>query len=135
MALVASQSGDLLLLKYLLSFQTNVNANQEMHLYNNNHTPTSNDVLTNFTESIASNYTGVMLVGAAWTCTTAGSAGATASYAQQAFNFSAADTIYGYFVTSPNKGTLLWAELFTGGPFTLPASGGSIQVTPKLSLT
>jgi hypothetical protein len=108
--------------------------NVEMHLYNNNKTPAENDQIAQYTESVASNYTGVLLSGAQWTVASGAVAGATATYAQQSFNFSGADTIYGYFVTSTSKAVLLWAELFTGGPFTLPSSGGTIAVTPKISL-
>lgn len=109
-------------------------ADVEMHLYKNNRTPAETDDITFYTESVASNYSAVRLTGAAWTVASGGVAGATATYAQQSFNFSAADTIYGYYVTSQQKQVLLWAELFSGGPFTLPSSGGTIAVTPKISL-
>lgn len=133
MPLVAAISGDVLLLRYMLNFQASSDC--EMHLYNNNKTPAPTDVLGNYTESVASNYSGARLVGTAWTVASGASIGATATYAQQSFNFSGADTIYGYFVTASQKSVLLWAELFTGGPFTLPSSGGTIAVTPKISLT
>lgn len=107
----------------------------EVHLYTNNKTPAPTDGLNNYTESVASNYTGFRLFGTQWTVSSGVSVGATATYAVQNFNFSAADTIYGYFVTSAQKGVLLWAELFTGGPFVLPASGGTIALTPKISLS
>ena len=107
----------------------------EVHLYNNNQTPTPTDGLGNYTESTATNYSAFRLTGAQWTVASGASAGATATYAVQNFNFSAADTIYGYFVTSQQKQVLLWAELFTGGPFTLPSTGGTIALTPKISLT
>ncbi len=107
----------------------------EYHLYTNNKTPAPTDTLANYTESVASNYTGFRMFGSQWTVSSGVSAGATATYAQQAFNFSAADTIYGYFVTSQQKQVLLWAEIFTGGPFILPSSGGTIALTPKISLT
>lgn len=99
-----------------------------MHLYNNNKTPAETDQIAQYTETTASNYTGVLLAGTQWTVASGVSVGATATYAQQSFNFSSADTIYGYFVTSTSKAVLLWAELFTGGPFTLPGSGGTIAV-------
>ena len=134
MALLAPIVGDVLLLRYMLNFQAAVNV--EMRLYNNNHTPGVNDSLGSFTESVASNYTATLLTGASWTVASGSPSGATATYAQQSYNFSAADTIYGYFITS-NAGTVgpYWAELFTGGPFTLPSSGGTIAVTPRISLT
>jgi len=133
MPLVAAISGDVLLLEYMLN--VTAQADCEVHLYNNNHTPTPTDSLTNYTESQANNYSAFRLFGAQWTVASGVSAGATANYATQNFNFSTADTIYGYFVTSPNKAVLLWAEIFTGGPFALPATGGTIALTPKISLT
>lgn len=132
MPLLAPICGDVLLLRYMLNFTAS--SDVEMHLYNNNRTPAESDVVTMYTESTASNYSAVRLTGTAWTVASGSPAGATANYAQQSFNFSAADTIYGYYVTSQQKQVLLWAELFSGGPFTLPSSGGTIAVTPKISL-
>lgn len=132
MSLIAMISGDVLLLRYMLNFVPSSDC--EMHLYNNNRTPAATDVLSNYTESVATNYSGVRLVGSAWTVTSGASAGATASYAQQSFNFSSADTIYGYFVTNSQKSTLLWTEAFVGGPFALPSAGGNIQITPRITL-
>lgn len=133
MALLAQISGDVLLLRYMLNNTTQ--ADCEYHLYTNNKTPAATDGLNNYTESVASNYTGYRLLGSQWTVSSGVSAGATATYAVQNFNFSAADTIYGYFATSLNKAVLLWAEIFTGGPFVLPSSGGTIALTPRISLT
>lgn len=107
----------------------------EIRLYSNNRTPAATDTLAAYTESVASNYSAFRLFGASWTVASGTPVGATATYAQQSFNFSAADTIYGYYVTAQQKSLVLWAELFTGGPFTLPPSGGSIAVTPRISLT
>lgn len=118
---------------YMLNFSASSDA--EVHLYTNNKTPAPTDSVNNYTESVASNYTGFRLFGAQWTISSGVSLGATASYAVQNFNFSAADTIYGYFVTSSQKAVLLWAEIFTGGPFVLPVSGGTIALTPRVSLT
>lgn len=119
----------------MLNFATPTNV--IMRLYTNNRTPSETDALTFYTETTAgAPYTAVSLTGAAWTVSSGASAGATATYAQQTFNFSTADTIYGYFVTSGDAPprVLLWSELFTGGPFQLPSSGGTIAVTPKISL-
>lgn len=124
--------GDVLLLRYMLNFQSP--ADVQMRLYSNNFTPHESTVMSDFTESTATNYTAVTLAGASWTVASGASAGSTGTYAQQSFNFSTSDTIYGYYVTSGGARTLLWAERFTGGPFTLPTSGGTIAVTPKISL-
>ena len=133
MALTAQISGDVLLLRYMSNHT--VPSDCEIRLYTNNRTPAPTDTLAGYTESVASNYSAFRLFGTQWTVSSGVTAGATATYAQQSFNFSAADTIYGYFVTSQQSAVLLWAEIFTGGPFTLPVSGGTIAVTPKISLT
>jgi hypothetical protein len=133
MPLTVPITGDLLLLKYMLNNQAP--ADVQMRLYNNNITPHESSEMADFTESVAASpYTAVTLTGASWVCTSGATAGATATYAQQNFNFSTADTIYGYFITSGGARTMLWAERFTGGPFQLPVSGGTIAITPKISL-
>jgi hypothetical protein len=88
----------------------------EMRLFTNNQTPAETHDLTNYTESVASNYSAFRLTGAAWTVASGSPAGATATYAQQNFNFSAADTVYGYYVTAVQKTVLLWAERLTFEP-------------------
>lgn len=132
MPLVAPIVGNVLMLRYMLNHTSP--GNVELRLYNNNVTPVETDSLATYLECSASNYTGVVLTGSSWTVSSGSPNGSTATYAQQSFNFSAADTVYGYFVTTAGKGNLLWAERFTGGPFTLPSSGGTIAVTPKISL-
>ena len=125
--------GDTLLLRYMLNNVTP--ADVQMRLYSNNVTPHESSALSDFTESAATSpYTAVTLSGASWTVSSGATAGSTGTYAAQNFNFSTADTIYGYFITSGGARTLLWAERFSGGPFQLPTSGGQIQVNPKISL-
>lgn len=132
MALLAPITGDVLLLRYMVNFSQP--ADLELRLYTNNQTPSETDNLPNYTESTASNYSAIRLLGGSWTVSSGVSAGATATYAQQSFNFSAADTIYGYFVTSQLRRELCWAEKFQGGPFQIPAAGASIQLVPRVSL-
>ncbi len=132
MALLTPIPRNVLLLRYMPNFTEATDV--EMHFYNNNYTPTDTESVTNYPENVATNYSGIRLTGAAWTVASGTTSGGTATYAQQSFNFSAADTIYGYFVTSQQKQVLLWAERFVGGPFQLPSSGGTIAVTPKISL-
>jgi len=108
--------------------------NVNLRLYNNNVTPSETDTLSTYTESTASNYTAIVLAGGSWTVSSGSPNGATATYPQVDFNFSAADTIYGYFVTTSGGGNLLWAERFSSSPFTLPGSGGTISVTGRISL-
>ena len=94
---------------YMLNFQAP--ADVQMRLYSNNITPHESSALADFTESAAATpYTAVTLTGGSWTVASGATAGSTGTYAQQNFNFSTADTIYGYFITSGGARTLLWAE-------------------------
>lgn len=133
MSITATITGDVLLLRHMLNNDTPTNL--ECRLFNNNHTPAPTDSWSNFTETTASNYSAIALLGSNWTVSSGVSAGATATYATQSFNFSAADNIYGYVVCTPGKGSILWGEMFAGAPFTLPSSGGTIQLGLKISLT
>lgn len=132
MALLSPVVGNILLLRYMLNNATPGDVN--LRLFNNNVTPAETDSLATYVESTASNYTATSLTGASWTVASGSPNGSTATYPQVNFNFSAADTIYGYFVTTAGGGNLLWAERFSGGPFVLPGSGGVISITPRISL-
>jgi len=72
-----------------------------------------------------------------------------ASYAQQTFTFTGADSVAGYYVqcvkartsgttapTAPTAGVsdsiLMWAERFNDGPYVIPSGGGTIKITPKI---
>jgi len=104
-----------------------------LHLYSNNYTPVEGSAVGNFTEASASGYAAKSLTGSSWTITT--TTGTTeAVYAEQTFTFTAAQVVYGYYVTDAANTGLLWAELFTGAPFNIPSGGGSIKVTPRIQL-
>jgi hypothetical protein len=57
------------------------------------------------------------------------------TYPDQVFNFDDAESVYGYYVTDQANGHILWGERFAAAPFNIPASGGTITLTPKLSLS
>ena len=132
MALLAPKVGAEQLSKVLVNNVAPTNV--KLHLYTNNHTPAEGDVLGSYTESTAAGYAAAVLTGASWTITAGSSAGAVASYPQVTFTYTAAETVYGYYVTDNSSLILLWAELFTGGPFVVPSAGGTIQVTPGFTL-
>jgi hypothetical protein len=111
----------------------NAPQNATYHLYTNNHTPAQGDTLANYTESTDPSYGAATLTGASWTIATAAGV-TTATYAATNFNFANAATLYGYYVTTADGVNLLWAELFTGGPINLAAGGGTVQITPTISL-
>lgn len=105
----------------------------KLRLFKNNYTPVEAATAASFTQANAAGYAEQTLTGATWTVAT--NAGVTeASYPERTFNFTAADTIYGYYVVDSAGTTVLWAERFDGAPFNIPAGGGSVKVTPRIRL-
>jgi hypothetical protein len=131
MALLAPDVGEVIMLSRILNKAAT--GDVKLHLYTNNYTPVEGSLLANFTECVATGYAVKTLTGASWTVATA--AGTTeASYAEQTFTLTASATVYGYYVTDSAGTGLLWAELFSGGPFSIPSGGGDVRVTPKIQL-
>ncbi len=133
MGLLSPNVGEVLLLKYMLNYTSPTNV--ELRLYTNNATPAYTDVLASYTESSAAGYGGITMAGTAWTvATTSGTT--VANFAQQTFSYTTSESVYGYFVTSNGKGQVLWAERFSGAvPFNIPSGGGTISITPRVTLT
>jgi hypothetical protein len=137
MTLQSPTVGEVTLLQYLVALATPTNL--VLHLYTNDPTSGPNPfapgtVIANFTEAAATGYNPITLVGSNWTTTTPASLG-TAVYSEVTFTFTTAVSVYGYYVTSTNASTLLWCERFSGAPFTLPTGGGTIGISPKVTLT
>jgi len=132
-SLLAPNVGEVLLLKYMLNYAAPTNV--ELRLYTNNLTPASTDILASYTESSAAGYAGITLIGTQWTvATTSGTS--VANYAQQTFSYTTSESVYGYYVTSNGRGQVLWAERFSGGvPFAIPGGGGTVSITPRVTLT
>ena len=133
MSLLAPNVGEQLLLEYMLNFAAPTNV--ELRLYTNNLTPAYSDTLVSYTESSAAGYASLVLTGSLWTV--AISSGTTvANFAQQTFSYTTSESVYGYFVTSHSKGQVLWAERFSGAvPFNIPSGGGTVSITPRVTLT
>ena len=104
-----------------------------LHLYSNDKTPADADIVSSYTESTGTGYGAITLTGSGWTISSIANVG-TASYAQQTFTMSSALTAYGYYVTNSAGTKLIWAERFTAPPYTLPAGGGTIKITPNFTL-
>lgn len=131
MTLLAPDTGDQLFLKYALN--NTAASNPKLHLYTNNYTPAKGDTTGSYTEcSTATGYAAVTLPGTSWTVSTTSHV-TTASYAAQTFTLTASATIYGYYITDNSSSNVLWAELFSGGPFNIPSGGGSVTVTPTIT--
>lgn len=128
MALVVPNVGEVKLLKYMLNNQAALN--QVLHLYSNDPSLSQNSVIGDFSEVSAAGYSAVTLTGTNWTVNSLTSTG---SYTEQTFTFSTSATAYGYYVTT-TANDLLWCERFTTAPFSLPGSGGQIQITLNITL-
>lgn len=129
MALVVPDQGEVEKLSRMLN--KSATGDVVLRLYTNNYTPIEGSVVGDFTDATAAGYAAKTLTGSSWTISTVGNV-STAAYAEQTFTFTAGETCYGYFVTNAADDKVLWAELFTDGPYVIPAGGGDINVTPKI---
>lgn len=141
MSLLVPDIGEILMLQYLVNMISTdgtaapASGQRLLRLFTNNLTPAESTTLATVTEALgASGYLPVTLVGSSWTTTqTAGTT--TAVYSEQTFTFTTAVTVYGYYVTTIyGSPALLWLERFSGAPFILPAGGGQIAISPRISL-
>ena len=131
MTLTAPTVGEMKLLEYIVNKDTPTEL--VLHLFKNNPAISDATVIGDLTEATEAGYSVITLAGASWTITSPGGLG-TATYAEQTFTFTTAASIYGYYVTSTTASELLWLEKFSGAPFTLPGGGGTIGITPKITL-
>ena len=128
--LVPNQAEDIILQNML-----NQTAPEDMvlKLYTNNHTPVEADTEAAYTEASGSGYADVTLLGANWVITPG--APTSAAYAQQTFAFTGAlGNVYGYFVVQELSGLLMWAEIFSNGPYNIQNNGDEIKITPTITL-
>jgi len=132
MPLNAPAVGEVLLLRYMLNHTANTN--KVIRLYKNDPDHTS-DALTNatITECNELGYAPITLAGTLWTFTNIASV-VTALYSEVAFTFTTGASVFGYYVSSTTASELLWIERFSGAPFTLPAGGGTIAISPRVTL-
>lgn len=131
MTLEVPHVGEVVLLEIMLNKVAPSNVG--LHLYVNDWTPGETDVLSNYTEATVAGYIPIYLTGASWTVATTNGV-TSASYPTQTFTMTATASIYGYYVTTFDNMSLLWAERFAGAPVTLAVGGGVITVTPTISL-
>ena len=132
MALVAPNTSEILLLKYIVGLTAS--GHPVLHLFSNNIEPSDNTVIGNLTEvTTSTGYASVTLTSSSWTVSQSGGV-TTANYSEQTFNFARSATAYGYYVTD-TSGNLLWLERFSGAAFQIPDGGGTISITSKLTLS
>lgn len=130
MALVIPTVGELELLQILVN--KNSPTSLILGLYSNNYVPDQTSQISNVTSLSGGGYSSATLTGAGWTTSSPGGAG-TISYSNVTFTFSGAQTIYGWYITNTD-GDLLMLQRFSGGPYSIPADGGKVILTPVLTL-
>ena len=103
----------------------------QVALYSNNHTPGNTDTLGTYT-LVSGSGIGTQVPG--FTVASAGAGSKTITSALMNFICTASLGVsaYGYCVFS-SGGTLIWAELFSGGPYALTAAGDGVQLTVVLT--
>jgi len=136
MPLLVPNVGEVRLLQYIVGNASPTSL--VLNLYTNNKTPAEADTVSSYTAATASGYSSSTLSPASWSISTDGSGTSSALYNNGiTFTFGTAastQNVYGYYVTD-NSSNLLWAEIFPGAPFALPASGGEIAIRPQVQLS
>jgi len=140
MSLVVPNISNVLMLQYIVNMigqdgaAAPAGGQRLLRLFTNNLTPGKSTVIADVTEATAPGYVPYTMVGSSWT-TTSNLGVNSAVYSEQTFAFTTGVTIYGYYVTTI-EGTprLLWVERFSTAPYTLPAGGGEIAISPRFTL-
>lgn len=133
MAAVIMDSGKLWMLKTKTGQQSISLSNCKYHLYVNNVSPSHGDTLGTYTEATYTGYAAITAGG--WSAPALDGtfhAMSTATLMTWANTSAGSVSIYGYFVTDNAGTTLLYAELFSGAPLTIPV-GMSLQLTPTVT--
>ncbi len=127
MAAVVPYVGEVLMLRYIVNNGTPDNL--RLHLYSNNVVPSKGDVLGTYSEVAVGGYSNVSLNGSLWSTATI-SGTTTSTYPTQTFTFTTSVVVYGLYVTNNSSSQLVWAERFDPLPFSIPTTGGQIQIDP-----
>lgn len=132
MALVVPNAGELLLSEWAFK-ATSTPENLSLKLYTNNYTPVATSTAGSFTEATFTGYSAKTLSRGSWgSPTTNGSGEAEITYADQTWDATSSQTVYGYFVVGGTSGTIVWAEKF--GTARALTDGDSLTITPKVTL-
>jgi len=126
MALLFPNQGEQLALSHILN--KTAPENLTLRLFQNNYTPIETTIETDLTEATFTGYSAISLTAANWTIPDGGPA----TYAEQTFTSTAGSQnqdVYGYYLTQDTSGKLLYAELFTDGPYNIANDQDKINVT------
>ena len=130
MSLIVPDVGEVLLLSYAVN--KIVPGDVKLHLYTAiASTMDEETIISDFTEASAAGYAAISIPDTDWTVATVTDV-TTATAAQQTFTFTAASTNLGYYVTDDAGTGLLWCEVFSDSPHTIPSGGGTEEITLKL---
>jgi hypothetical protein len=133
MSLVAPAQGEQLMLAMIVN--KTAPTNPILKLFKSDITPADGTTTASMTCPAAGfGYANKTCTGSAWTISLSGTI-TYASIAQKSFVFTSGTVaVYGYFVSNAAGTKVLWAERFTDAPFNIPSGGGTINVTPKITL-
>ena len=132
MALVVPDVGEVALLDIMLSTATP--EAQTLKLYTNNFDIVEGSTAGSLTEASGSGYAAKSLARATWNAASTNAGTSSKTYPAQAFAFTGAITIVGYFVVGATSGTLLWGERIYAGAGQAFGNGDSLTVTPRIEL-
>ncbi len=128
MTLVAPDVSEERMLQYIVNIVTP--STILVRLFINNLTPDRTTLDTDPVEATEAGYAAITTT--TWTTVDAGGGLMTAQHPEVTFTFTEGASVYGYHMT--NTDGMLWIERFEGAPFTLPSGGGTIAVTPSLTI-
>jgi hypothetical protein len=138
MSLLATNEGEVILLSLIVNKKPQADLTLRLYTSPTDTIPETAGWNTPIVEPAgASGYAAVTLTGVNWSISTDGNSITTATYPSVTFTFTSAPSpVYGYLVTYNDGGTnrIAWIERFTGAPFTIPIDGGTIAVTPRITL-
>ena len=104
---------------------------QILKLYSNDVDPEASTTVTQFTEFTGDGYSAKTLESTNWSV-----AAGVATTTPQTWEFTGATgEVYGYYLVGASTGSLIAAERFSNGPYTVAVSGDKITVSITLSLS
>lgn len=125
----------------MLNILLNKDAAEEldMHIYQNDVTPTAATVIGDFTEATFTGYASVELSSSNYAVAAGAGAADPATASYPAVNFTSSSdqssqNCYGYYITRRTTGDLLWCERFTDGPYNIQNNGDGFSITQNLQM-
>jgi hypothetical protein len=104
-----------------------------LRLYGNDFAPTDIDNAGSFLDVSIAGYAPIQLSEANWVIT-AGDPPSTLTYPQVTFNFTGGGIIYGWYMHRQQGFRMVAAERFDSAPLTIPSGGGTLKITPVITL-